>query len=991
VAGAREEAVKKVLRAESQDLVHNNRAFHNMLVNGVDVEYRGQDGETVYDKVWLFDFAKPAENEFLAVNQFTVIEDGNKRRPDIILFVNGLPLVVIELKRPDEDTRYEDEEIIWDAYKQLQTYKREIPGLFRYNAFLLISDGQDAMAGTITSNREWFVPWKTIDGKKIADFKIPPMEVLLRGMCKPKILLDLIRHFIVFEDNHGKVIKKLARYHQYHAVNRAVEKTKLACMPEGDRKCGVVWHTQGSGKSLSMVFYAGKLALELDNPTIVVLTDRNDLDGQLFDNFARCSEILRQQPVQAETRAHLRELLSVASGGIVFTTIQKFSPEDEEDKLPILSERRNIIVIADEAHRSQYGFDAKFREREVEGEKVAEISYGFAKHMRDALPNASFIGFTGTPIELNDRSTPAVFGDYIDIYDIEQAVNDGVTVRIFYESRLSKLDLVKEARETLDADFSQITRDWDLYEAEKLKSRWSRLEAVIGSKDNLKKLAADIVSHFEKRLEDAMDGKGMIVCMTRQMCVDLYNEIIALRPEWHDDDDLRGQIKVIMTGSAADDEPLQPHIRNKGRRMKIRDRMQDPNDPLKLVIVCDMWLTGFDAPCLHTMYFLKWLQGHNLMQAIARVNRVFRDKPGGLIVDYVGLLYDLKYAMANYTRNGGRGNPADYKDQAVALMLEKYEIVQDLFYGFDYMRIFSASPKEKLGIVREGADFILSLGRTEDERAQEKKRLIQHVTELSKAFALSVPDPEAERIRDELAYFQAVKAILVKLERRPAKSKYEMNSAIKELVSKSITTEEIIDVFDAVGIKKPEISILSEEFLAEVRDLPQKNLAYEVLKKLLYDEIKIRSRRNLIQGKSFAEMLERAINEYKNRGIDTLQVIEELLALAKKISDADKRGEGLGLSEEEIAFYDALADNESALEILGNETLRLMAAELVRIIRQNAGVDWTLRKNIQAKIKVSVKRLLKKYGYPPDKQKLATDNVLKQAELLCRDAGFSAT
>ncbi|AKB48563.1 Type I restriction-modification system, restriction subunit R [Methanosarcina sp. Kolksee] len=971
-----------MLREESQDLVHNNRSFHNMLVNGVDVEYQGQDGETVYDKVWLIDFAKPAENEFLAVNQFTIIEDGNNRRPDIILFVNGLPLVVIELKRPDEDSSFGDDEIIWDAYQQFQTYKKDIPGLFRYNAFLLISDGQDAMAGTLTSNREWFIPWKTIDGEKVADFKVPPMEVLLRGMCRPDILLDLIRHFIVFEDDHGKVIKKLARYHQYHAVNKAVEKTKLACMPDGDRKCGVVWHTQGSGKSLEMVFYAGKLALELDNPTIVVLTDRNDLDGQLFDSFARCSEILRQQPVQAESRAHLRELLSVASGGIVFTTIQKFSPEGEEDQFPVLSERRNIVVIADEAHRSQYGFDAKFREREVEGEKVAEISYGFAKYMRDALPNASFIGFTGTPIELDDRSTPAVFGDYIDIYDIEQAVKDKVTVPVSYESRLSKIDLAKEARETLDSDFSKITGDWDSYEAEKLKSRWSRLEVVVGSKDNLRKLAADIVFHFEKRLE-AMDGKGMIVCMTRQICVDLYNEIIALHPEWHDEDDLKGQIKVIMTGSAADDETMQPHIRNKSRRMKIRDRMQDPNDPLKLVIVCDMWLTGFDAPCLHTMYFLKWLQGHNLMQAIARVNRVFKDKPGGLIVDYVGLLYDLKYAMANYTRSGGRGSPADYKDEAVALMLEKYEIVQDLFYGFDYMRIFSASPKEKLTIVREGADFILSQGRTEDERTQEKKRLIQHVTELSKAFALSVPHPEADRIRDDLAYFQAVRSILVKLERRPAKSKYEMNSAIKELVSKSIATEEIIDIFDVVGINKPDISILSEDFLAEVRDLPQKNLAYEVLKKLLYDEIKTRSKRNLIQGKSFAEMLERAINEYKNRGIDTVQVIEELLDLAKKISEADKRGEGLGLSDEEIAFYDALADNESAVEILGNETLRLMAAELVKIIRQNAGVDWTLRKNIQAKIRVNVKRLLKKYGYPPDKQKLATENILKQAELLC--------
>jgi type I restriction enzyme, R subunit len=870
----------------------------------------------------------------------------------------------------------------------LKKIQNDIPGLFRYNAFMLISDGQDAMVGTLTSNREWFVPWKTIDGEKAAEFRVPPMEVLLRGMCRPEILLDLVRHFIVFEDDRGKVVKKLARYHQYHAVNRAVEKTKHAPMPEGDRKCGVVWHTQGSGKSLSMVFYAGKLALELDNPTIVVLTDRNDLDGQLFDNFARCSEILRQQPLQAETRAQLRELLSVASGGIVFTTIQKFSPEDEEDKFPILSGRRNIVIIADEAHRSQYGFDAKIREREVEGEKVAEISYGFAKYMRDGLPNASFIGFTGTPIELDDRSTPAVFGDYIDIYDIEQAVNDGVTVRIFYESRLSKLDLVKEARETLDTEFSTITGDRESYEAEKLKSRWSRLEVVVGSKDNLKKLAEDIVFHFEKRIDEALDGKGMIVCMSRQICVDLYNEIIALRPEWHDEDDLKGSIKVVMTGSAADDAHLQPHIRNKGRRMKIRDRMQDPADPLKLVIVCDMWLTGFDAPCLHTMYFLKWIQGHNLMQAIARVNRVFRDKPGGLIVDYVGLLYDLKYAMANYTRSGGRGSPADYKDEAVALMLEKYEIVQDIFYGFDYMRIFSASPKEKLGIVREGADFILSKGRTEDERTQEKKRFIQHVTELSKAFALSVPHFETDRIRDELAYFQAVRVILVKIERRPAKSKYEMNSAIKELVSKSIATEEIIDVFDVVGIKKPDISILSEEFLTEVRDLPQKNLAYEVLKKLLYDEIKTRSRRNLIEGRSFAEMLERAINEYKNRGIDTVQVIEELLDLAKKISEADKRGEELGLSEEEIAFYDALADNESAVELLGNETLRLMAVELVKIIRQNSGVDWTLRKNIQAKMKANVKRLLKKYGYPPDKQMLATENILKQAELLCMDVGI---
>lgn len=823
-------------------------------------------------------------------------------------------------------------------------------------------------------------------GGKIAEFTIPPIEVLLKGMCNKKVLLDIIRNFIVFEDNHGSITKKLARYHQYHAVNKAVEKTKLASHPDGDRRCGVIWHTQGSGKSLSMVFYSGKLVLELDNPTIVVITDRNDLDGQLFENFARCKDLLRQQPVQAESRANLRELLSVASGGIVFTTIQKFLPGEDEDRYPILSERRNIVVIADEAHRSQYGFDAKITQKK----DTAQINYGFAQHMRDALPNASFIGFTGTPVELDDRNTPAVFGDYIDIYDIEQAVRDKVTVPIYYESRLSKLEIADEVRETLDAEFYGITEGRAEYETESLKSKWSRLEAVVGSEDNLKKLAVDIVNHFEKRLEDGMEGKAMIVCMSRRVCADLYNEIIKLRPQWHDKDDLKGQIKVIITGSAADDKSLQPHIRSKQRRLKIRDRMQDPSDPLKLVIVCDMWLTGFDAPCLHTMYFIKWLTGHNLMQAIARVNRVFGDKPGGLIVDYVGLLYDLKRAMATYTDSGGRGSPTNYKEEAVKIMMEKYEIVRDMFYGFDYLRIFSVPPREKLQVVREGADFILSKGSTEEERTREKKRFIQHVTELSKAFALSAPHYEADKIRDEVGYFQSVRAILVKIERKSGKSKQEINSAIKHLVSKSIVTDEIIDIFDAAGLKKPNISILSEDFLTEVRDLPQKNLAYEVLKKLLNDEIRTRSKKNLIQSRSFAEMLEKSINKYKSRSIDTVQIIEELIELARKMKEADRRGEDLGLNEKEIAFYDALAANESAIDVLGDRTLKLMATELVDLIRQNATIDWILRKNIQAKMRASVKRLLNKYGYPPDMRKLATQNIIKQAEMICKDVAVGS-
>lgn len=956
----KDEALKQIMRTDSPDLVINNHRFHKMLVDGVDVEYR-KEGGIAGDKVWLFNFDKINDNEFLAVNQFTVIENNINRRPDIVLFVNGLPIVVIELKNPADENA-----TTLTAFKQFQTYKLQIPSLFKFNEILVASDGFDARAGTITSDWERFLPWKTIDGRTKTPKATPQIDVLLRGMFNKNVLIDLIRHFIVFEqerdtkENIIRLSKKIAAYHQYHAVNKAIDATLKASSTKGDKRCGVVWHTQGSGKSLIMAFYTGKLVLALDNPTIVVLTDRNDLDDQLFGTFSRCNELLRQAPVQADSRAKLQEYLKVSSGGIVFTTIQKFFPEDKGDQYPLLSDRRNIVVIADEAHRSQYDFID-----------------GFAKHMRDALPKASFIGFTGTPIEGKDRNTIAVFGDYIDIYDIEQAVNDGATVRIFYESRLAKLELKNEERPRIDPEFEEVTEGEELKKKEKLKTRWARLEAIVGSEKRIKQIAKDIVNHFEERLK-TLEGKGMIVCMSRRITIDLHNEIIKLRPQWYNKDDDKGFLKVIMTGSASDPVEWQEHIRNKLRRREIGDRMKNPSDPLKLVLVRDMWLTGFDAPSLHTMYIDKPMRGHGLMQAIARVNRVFKDKPGGLVVDYLGIADDLKRALAEYTESGGKGKPTFDQEEAVALMLEKYEIVCGMFDKFDYKRFFAASVKDKMSIITLAQEHIL-------EQKNGKERLLAYVTQLSQAFALSVPHEEALRIRDDVGFFQAVRARIAKYETGTGKTEDDLDSAIKQIISKAISSDKVIDIFEAAGLKKPDISILSDEFLAEIKGMPHKNLAFELLKKLLNDEIKTRSRKNLIQGRSFAEMLEKTIKKYQNKAIEAAKVIAELIELAKKIREADERGEDLGLTEDEVAFYDALEVNDSAVKVLGDETLKAIARELVAAVRNNVKIDWTLKESIQAKLRVMVKRVLRKYGYPPDKEKKATETVLEQATLLCRD------
>ncbi len=952
---AKEQAIKKVLRTESPKLIVNNQSFHKMLVNGLDVEYRNKEGRIAGDKVWLFDFEKPERNEFLAVNQFTVIENNCNRRPDIVVFVNGLPLAVIEVKNPADENA-----TVWTAFSQFETYKNEIPSLFNYNGMMVVSDGMEARAGTITSGKEWFMLWRTVDGTEIkSDIRSKSMEVLLKGMFEKERFLDIVRHFLVFEKEEHATYKKLAGYHQYYAVNKAVEATIKASSIKGDKRCGVVWHSQGAGKSLTMVFYTGKLVLELDNPTIVLLTDRNDLDDQLFETFGRCDEILRQKPVQAGTREEIRELLKVASGGIVFTTIQKFLPDAKTDPYPLLSERRNIVVIADEAHRSQYDFID-----------------GFARHMRDALPNASFIGFTGTPLEKTDRNTPAVFGNYIDIYDIEKAVHDGATVRIYYESRLAKLELKADERPKIDPEFEEVTEGEEVEKKEKLKSKWARLEALVGSENRIKNIAKDIINHFEERLK-VMDGKAMIVCMSRRICVELHNEILKLRPEWYHKEDDKGFLKVIMTGSASDPPSWQEHIRNKERRRKIGDRMKDPSDPLKVVIVRDMWLTGFDVKNLHTMYVDKPMRGHGLMQAIARVNRVFKDKKGGLVVDYIGIADELKKALAEYTE-GDRKEVGIDQEEAVAMMLGKYEIVSAILEGFNYKSFFKAAPKDKMSIIASAMEHILA-------QKDGKERFVKYTTELLWAFALSVPNEEALKIRDDVGFFQAVKSQLIKSTVTPGKTQEELDTAIRQIVSKAIVSDKVVDIFDSLGLKKPDISILSDEFLEEIKGMKQKNLAFELLKKLLNDEIKVRSRKNLVQSKSFVEMLEKAIRRYQNKSIETAKVIEELIKLAKDMREANKRGEKLNLSEDELAFYDALEVNDSAVKVLGDETLRTIAVELADTIRKNVTIDWTLRESVQARLRINVKRVLKKYGYPPDKQKKATETVLEQASLIAKD------
>ncbi len=976
-ADAIDEAFRRVARVDAADAVGRNRAFHGMLVDGVTVEQKRKDGSVAGVIVRLVDFDAPDNNDWLAVNQFTVTAggtNGHNRRPDIVLFVNGLPLVVVELKNATDE-----QATIWSAFNQLQTYKAQIPRLFAYNEALVISDGMEAKIGTLTADRDRFMPWRTTEGETLAASTLTRLEVLLKGVFEKRRFLDLLRHFIVFEDEgNGHIAKKMAGYHQFHAVNRAVAETVAASAARGDRRVGVVWHTQGSGKSLTMAFYAGRVvaAQEMGNPTILVLTDRNDLDDQLFGTFSRCSELLRQTPTQAADRADLRAKLAVAAGGVVFTTIQKFFPEEKGDRHPVLSERRNIIVIADEAHRSQYAFEPTF------DVKTGSVGSGFAQHMRDALPNASFIGFTGTPISKADANTRAVFGDYISVYDIQRAVEDKATVPIYYEGRLAKLALDEAERPRLDEGFEEATEGEELDHKERLKTKWAQLEALVGSAKRVELVAQDLVAHLQQRF-DAMfretgnAGKAMIVCMSRRICVDMYKAITRLRPDWHDDEDGSGVIKIVMTGSASDPAEWQPHIRNKAKRRELAERFKRPDDAFRICIVRDMWLTGFDAPCLHTMYVDKPMRGHGLMQAIARVNRVFGEKPGGLVVDYLGLAYELKQALATYTESGGKGSDIKIdQDDAVAAMLAAHERCCDMFRGFDWSAWTSTKPEQRLTLLPAAQEHILA-------KKNGKPDFLLAVKELSQAFTLAVPHEEALAIRDDVGFFQAVRAVLAKGTGEQQKSAEDVERALRQLVSKAVASEGVVDIFAAAGLNKPNISILSEEFLAEVRGMPQRNLAVELLRKLLAGEIKLRGRKNLVQARSFADLLDQAIVRYQNRAIEAAQVIEELIALAKDMREAERRGKDLGLNDDEVAFYDALEVNDSAVKVLGDETLRLIARELVASVRANTSIDWTIKESVRAKIRVIVKRILKKYGYPPDKQERATQTVLEQAELLC--------
>jgi type I restriction enzyme, R subunit len=1006
---AQAEAIKEIQRIVSTELLSNNETFHRYLTEGIPLTIR-RDGEERGERVWLIDFNDWFNNEFLVVNQFTIVENGQNKRPDLLLFVNGIPLVVIELKNAaDENTT------LHSAFRQIETYKAIIPSLFTYNALVVLSDGLEAKAGSISAGFSRFMTWKSADGQSEASHLVSQLETLITGMLNKKTLLDLVRHFVVFEKSKRvdpetglttiSTVKKLAAYHQYYAVNRAVESTLRATgyvaqlenqygmvaeppenyglpgvrkQPVGDRKGGVVWHTQGSGKSLSMVFYTGKIVLALHNPTILVITDRNDLDDQLFDTFAASKQLLRQEPVQAEDRNQLKELLKVASGGVIFTTIQKFQPE-EGNVYETLSERKNIVVIADEAHRTQYGFkaktiDAKNEQGDVVGKRLV---YGFAKYMRDALPNATYLGFTGTPIENTDVNTPAVFGHYVDIYDIAQAVEDGATVRIYYESRLAKVNLSDEGKKLVEELDEELEQE-ELTNTQKAKAKWAQLEALVGSEKRINNIAADIVAHFSQR-QEVFEGKAMIVTMSRRIAVDLYAAIIALKPEWHSPELNKGAIKVVMTSASSDGEKIARHHTTKEQRRALAERMKNPADELQLVIVRDMWLTGFDAPSMHTLYIDKPMKGHNLMQAIARVNRVYKDKPGGLVVDYLGIASDLKKALSFYSDAGGKGDPTIVQEQAVDLMLEKLEVVSNMYHGFGYEDYFEAETSKKLSMILAAEDHILGL---EDG----KRRYINEVTALSRAFAIALPHEQAMDVKDEVAFFQAVKARLAKFDSTGAgRTDEEIETTIRQVIDKALVSEQVIDVFDAAGIKKPDISILSEDFLLELRGMEHKNVALEVLKKLLNDEIKARSKKNVVQSKSFLEMLENSIKKYHNKILTAAEVIDELIKLGKEISAKDEEPKLMGLTDFEYAFYTAVASNDSALELMQKDKLRELAVVLTDTIRQNASIDWTIKESVKAKLKVAVKRILRKFGYPPDMQMLATETVLKQAEKIAEE------
>lgn len=980
-----QQAMVQVSKPESPDPVLANRAFHRLLLDGVPVQYK-QNDETVHDRAFLIDFERVEANRFRAINQFTITGTKQLRRPDVVCFINGLPLAVLELKSPSNEVVD-----IWDAFNQMQTYKAEIPDLFVTNEAIVVSDGYWARVGSLTANQERFMPWRTLkheDDKPQLDWQL---ETLVRGFFNRELFLDYLRYFVLFETDAEKVTKKVAGYHQFHAVREAVRATVIAsqALPAGigerratygdevvpgSKKAGVVWHTQGSGKSISMVCYAGKLLQQsaMHNPTLIVVTDRNDLDGQLFTTFSNAQALLKQEPVQAESRETLRRLLAEReSGGIIFTTVQKFTLLDDESGHPILNERHNIVVISDEAHRSQYGLKATLKQD-------GRYKFGFAKHMRDALPNAAFMGFTGTPIASEDKDTRAVFGDYVSVYDIQDAVDDGATVPIFYESRLAKLEINRAEIEQLSGQVDEIIEDEeDVGARERTKGEWSRLEKLVGAQPRLGRIAADLAQHFETR-NAAMEGKAMIVAMSRNICAQLYKEIIDLRPEWHDEDPEKGAIKVIMTGSAADDSLLQPHIYNKQTKKRLEKRFKDPTDPLKLVIVRDMWLTGFDAPCCHTMYVDKPMKGHNLMQAIARVNRVFKDKPGGLVVDYIGIANELKNALKTYTDSRGRGQPTHSAEEALALLLERLDVIHGMFAkgpnsdGFDYSGFEEAPHK----LLVPTANYILGL---EDG----KKRFLDTVLAMNKAYSLCSTLDEARELHKELAFLSAVKAALVKSTSVNRKlSEEEKNSALKQILDNAIVAENVTDVFALCGLDKPNIGLLSDEFLEDVRQMPYRNLAVELLEKLLKDEVKAKTRSNMVQEKKYADRLQETLRKYNNRGIETAQVIEELIAMAKQFQAEMERDVALGLNADEIAFYDALTTNESAVRELGDDTLRALAVEVTNKLRNSTTVDWQVRESVRARLRILVRRTLQRYKYPPDKSPEVIELILKQAELL---------
>ena len=998
---ALEQAFRQIIAFNSPSLEENNRYFHNLMVNGIDVSFK-EDGNIRTKKTYIIDFENPNNNEFLAVNQFTVVGNENKR-PDIVIFVNGIPLVVIELKNAsDENVGIEE------AYNQIQTYKKDIQALFNYNAFCILSDGINAKVGTITSNIERYMNWRTVDGEDVAPLTMPQYDVLISGMFPKERLLDIIQNFILFQNDSKDIkdedgnkigesqvtIKILAGYHQYFAVKKAIEKTRISTAENGDRKIGVIWHTQGSGKSFSMVFYSRNLIKEFNNPTIVVLTDRNDLDEQLFSTFSKSKDFLGEEAKRADKRILSEEdkLANVSSkdnskakyglfdllngresGGIIFTTIQKFKPEDGE--MPVLTDRKNVIVIADEAHRSQYGLDA---ETSSEG----DIKYGYAKYLRDALPNASFIGFTGTPIEFEDKSTPMVFGQYIDIYDMTQAVDDGATVKIYYENRIIKLESDKGELERIDEEFEELADGYEDEQKEKMKGKFSKLEAIVGSPNRIKQLAVDIVNHYEEKSK-TIKGKAMIVCMSRKICVKLYDEIAKIRPEWCSDDVNKGKIKVVITGSSSDDEDIQKHVGGKARRDLLAKRMKDNKDELEIVIVRDMWLTGFDVPSMHTMYVDKPMQGHNLMQAIARVNRVFKDKSGGVVVDYIGILESLKKALKQYT-DSDRGNTGIDSSQAIAVMQEKLELLREIMYRYDYSEFLEGTSRGRMNAVVGGMNFILGL----NEDAQKDFKLL--CVELAKAHSLCAATNEGREVAVEVSYFKAVKASLMKLTQKGIRkrTKKEIEDRVNQLLERSIISEEVIDVFDALNLKQPDVSILSEEFLEEIKGIKYKNLAVEMLKKLLEGNIKLMEKKNLVKSEKFSEKLQKSLNKYKNQAITNAEVIEELIRMANELKEARAFEEDLGLTEDEIAFYDALTDDEIVKEVMSDETLKKIAQELSDIIRKQVNVDYNVRANLQAGMRSTIKRLLKKYDYPPKQARRALEIVMRQTELMSENIAY---